>query len=333
MNDVQLTLRQAAEHYGIAYDRIRRAAYDGRLLCDRIENRWTVRPSEVERFLAEGGRAPHLEPKPRREGTADGRVIAVALPKGGTGKTTVTLNLGAALREAGQRVLLVDSDPGANLTDTLNYVPQRGDWTLQTAIEHYIKEFEPCLHQAITTTAEGLDLVPADADLGSSEESLRGALDPQRVLLHLLQPLRAVYDIILIDTMPYLGVLVQNALVAADDVLVPIQAQAQATEAGKKLLTQISLIIRSQLNPTLRVSGFLFTQVDASELNQREQMAYGRRVFGREHRVFSTMIEDRAVIRESQLQVVRQSLFSFRPTDVVTQAFRALAKEVLDGTA
>ncbi len=333
MDEVLISLKQAADQFGVAYDRIRRAAYDGRLLCVRVDNRWMVRPSEVERFIAAGGRAPQLESKPRREGTADGRVIAVALPKGGTGKTTVTLNLGAALVEAGQRVLLVDSDPGANLTDTLNYVPQRGDWTLQTAIEHYIKEFEPCLHQAITTTAEGLDLVPADADLGSSEEGLRGALDPQRVLLNLLDPLRSVYDIILIDTMPYLGVLVQNALVAANEVLVPIQAQAQATEAAKKLLTQISLIIRSRLNPQLQVAGFLFTQVDASELNQREQMAYGRRVFGREHRVFSTMIEDRAVVRESQLQVVRQSLFRFRPTDVATQAFRALAKEVLDGTA
>ena len=332
MEEAQITLKQAAEQYGIAHDRIRRAAYDGRLLCVRVDNRWMVRPSEVERFLAEGGRAPRPETKPRREGTADGRVIAVALPEGGIGKTTVTLNLGAALMEAGQRVLLVDSDPGANLTDTLNYVPQRGDWTLQTAIEHYIREFEPCLHHAIKTTAEGIDLVPADADLGSSEEALRGALDPQRVLLNLLDPLRSAYDFILVDTMPYLGVLVQNALVAADEVLVPIQAQAQATEAAKKLLTQVSLIIRSRLNPQLRIAGFLFTQVDASELNQREQMTYGRRIFGREHRVFSTMIEDRAVIRESQLQVVRQSLFRFRPTDVATQAFRALAQEVLDGT-
>ncbi|HZG69666.1 MAG TPA: ParA family protein, partial [Herpetosiphonaceae bacterium] len=260
------------------------------------------------------------------------RVIALAIPKGGTGKTTTTLNLGVALAEAGQRVLLIDGDPGAGLTTALRHEPQRLEATLAGAIALYIADYTAELERAITTTDEGIDLVPADTRLGTIEDQLRTVFDPQRVLSKLIGPLRGSYDLILIDTMPTLGLLVQNALVAADEVLIPLQAQAMATESAKLLLKQITAVRRSEANPQLKVAGFLFNQVTPAEMNQREQMGYVRRSFGAEYPVLRTTIEDRAVVRESQMQVVRQSLFRYRPTDPATNAYRALAQEVLNGS-
>ncbi len=132
--------------------------------------------------------------------------------------------------------------------------------------------------------------------------------------------------------MPTLGLLVQNALVAADEVLIPLQAQAMATESAKLLLKQITGVRRSEANQRLQVTGFLFNQVTPAEMNQREQMAYVQRSFGAEYPVLRTTIEDRAVVRESQMQVVRQSLFRYRPNDPVTNAYRSLAQEVLNGS-
>lgn len=332
MDDGYISLKAAAEQYGVQHDRLRRATYEGRLIGTREGQHWMVRPSEVERFLREQGRAPRIEPRPRREGAAAARVIALAIPKGGTGKTTTTLNLGVALAEAGQRVLLIDGDPGAGLTTALRHEPQRLEATLAGAIARYIADYSTDLDQAITTTDEGIDLVPADTRLGTIEDQLRTVFDPQRVLSKLIAPLRENYDLILIDTMPTLGLLVQNALVAADEVLIPLQAQAMATESAKLLLKQITAVRRSEANPRLRVTGFLFNQVTPAEMNQREQMSYVRRSFGAEYPVLRTTIEDRAIVRESQMQVVRQSLFRYRPTDPATNAYRALAQEVLNGS-
>lgn len=331
MDEGYILLKDAAERYDVALDRLRRAAYDGRLLVIREEKHWLVRPSEVERFIRDRGRAPQVKPMPRREDAAAARTIAIAIPKGGTGKTTTALNLGVALAEVGQRVLVIDSDPGASLTMALRCDPLRLEWTLQDAIERYIEDFECDLVRAIIRTDEGIDLVPSSSGLNEADDILRNAIDPHRVLRKLIAPLCASYDVILIDTMPYLGILVHNALVAADEVLIPLQARALATDSAKRLLKQIERIRRSEANPQLTVAGFLFTQVDPAEVNQREQMAYARRAFGAEYPVFRTTIEDRAAVRESQQQVVRQSLFRYRPTDPVTNAYRVLAQEVLDG--
>ncbi|MBA3947685.1 MAG: AAA family ATPase [Herpetosiphonaceae bacterium] len=331
-NDGHISLKEAAERYGVQHDRLRRAAYEGRLLGNREGQHWIVQPSEVERFIRDNGRAPVIAARPRREGIAAARVIALAIPKGGTGKTTTTLNLGVALAEVGQRVLLIDCDPGAGLTTALRREPQRMDATLGGAIARYIADYSLELDRAVSATEEGIDLVPADTRLSTIEDQLRTVFDPQRVLSKLIAPLRTGYDVILIDTMPTLGLLVQNALVAADEVLIPLQAQAMATESAKLLLKQIIGVRRSEANTRLKVAGFLFNQVTPAEMNQREQMAYVRRSFGAEYPVLHTTIEDRAVVRESQMQVVRQSLFRYRPSDPATNAYRALAQEILHGS-
>ena len=327
-----LNLKEAAERYAVSYDRLRRAAYDGRLVVLRDGGRWQVRPAEVERFLEQGGRAPDITLLPRREGAAAARVIVVAIPKGGTGKTTTTLNLGVALAELGQRVLVVDADPQGSLTTALRVDALRLEWTLQDAIEQYTEDFESDLARAIVSTDEGIDLVPATPRLNKANHDLSAAIDPNRVLKALIDPLRGTYDFILIDTLPYLGVLVQNALVAADEVLIPLQAQAMASDSARLLVDQIQRTRRSGINPRLVVGGFLFTQVEPAATVQRQQMAYAERIFGEDARIFRTTIEDRLVVQESQSQPIRQSLFRYRPTDPVTQSYRALAQEVLYGT-
>ena len=333
MDEPPIPLKEAAERYDIKLDRLRRAVWDGRLLAQRDGVQWFVRPAEVERFVRDNGRAPRIEPAPRREGAAAARVIAVAIPKGGTGKTTTTLNLGAALAERGQRVLLIDCDPQGSLTVAMGCDPNRLEFTLQDAIEHYTESFESTIERAILTNDEGIDLVPATARLNKSNTDLHNALAPQQVLSKLIVPLRSRYDLILIDTLPYLGVLVQNALVAVDEVLIPLQAQALASESARLMVQHIQQIRRSGLNPRLRILGFLLTQIDPAVTVQREYVTFARRTFGEDGRVFNAMIENRPAVQESQTAGIRQSLFRYRPTDLVTNAYRALAQEVLDGEA
>jgi len=133
------------------------------------------------------------------------RILAVAVPKGGTGKTTTTINLGAALAARGQRVLLVDFDPQGNLTQSLGLRPSEVPETAYTAIKHYISHFEPRLERAIRPTASGMDLVPTSARLNLANDELAVAMQREFVLQRLLAPIQDQYDWVLIDTLPYLG--------------------------------------------------------------------------------------------------------------------------------
>ena len=333
MDEEAIPLKDAADRFGIKLDRLRRAAWEGRLMAMRDGMQWAVRPTEVERFIHDNGRAPRVQAAPRREGAAAARVIAVAIPKGGTGKTTTTVNLGAALAERGQRVLTIDCDPQGSLTVALGFDPNRLEYTLQDAIERYTETFEATLERAILGTEEGVDLAPATARLNKSNSDLHNALAPQQVLSKLIAPLRNRYDIILIDTLPYLGVLVQNALVAADEVLIPLQAQALASESARLMVQHIQQIRKSGLNPRLRILGFLLTQVDVTMTVQREYVTYARRAFGEDGPVFDAMIENSYLVQESQTAGLRQSLFRYRPTGPVTNAYRALAQEIVNGEA
>jgi chromosome partitioning protein len=331
--DGYLTLRDAAGQYDVKYDRLRRAAYDGRLLVVKREMYTYVRPEEVERFIREGGHAPTIAYQPRREGAASARVIAIAIPKGGTGKTTTTLNLGAALAEQGQRVLVVDADPQGSLTHAMGFNTNALEWTLQHAIEHYLKEITPELGRARLSGGDGIDLIPANALLNKSHTELLSWGAPTMVLKRLIDPLRGDYDFILIDTLPYLGVLVQNALVAADEVLIPLEPASLSSHSVKVMLEQISVIRRSEMNAHLRILGFLITRFDPKQAVMREFVPYARRTFGEEAPVFETMIEERPQMLESVSGSQRGSLLRYAPTDPAAQAYRQLASEVLHGTA
>ena len=328
-----LTIREAAERYGVDHQRLRRAAYDGRLLIVKRDNHQLVRPDEVERFLREGGKAPTITLAPRREGAAAARVIAVAIPKGGTGKTTTTLNLGVALAEQGQRVLLIDTDPQGSLTHAMGFDLNKQEWTLANALELYIKDYKSELARAIIPTTEGVDLVPGSEFLNRSQADLSHLMAPAIVFKKLITPLRQSYDYILIDTMPYLGVLVQNALVAADEVLIPLEAASLSTNSARMMFDEVEAVRAYELNTNLRILGFLLTRLNPGTTIARDFVAYVRRTFGERAPVFETVIEHRTSVMESQAGVEPGSLFKYAPTDPATQAYRALAQEVLGATS
>ena len=330
--DDPIPLQEAATRYGVKVTRLRRAAWDGRLQGRLVGNQWLVAPSEVERFLRDGRRqhaqGAHVRPS---EGEAMTRIIAVAVPKGGTGKTTTTLNLGAALAEQGQRVLLVDFDPQGNLTQALGLRPGDLEHTAYSAIKYFLTSYQPQLDLAIVRTAAGVDLVPTSARLNLANEELAVAIQREFVLQKLLAPLAPRYDFILIDTLPYLGVLVVNALVAADEVLVPLQAEYLATESVGLILDQVQLMRRSGLNPDLKIAGILLTMVDSRTTINREAVDYARKVFGSRVPVFQTMIKRSVRFPESQSQ--HQPILQYERSGEGARAYRTLAEELLAAEA
>lgn len=259
------------------------------------------------------------------------RVIAVAVPKGGTGKTTTTVNLGAALAARGLRVLLVDFDPQGNLTQSLGLRPADLEHTAYSAIKSFLTRFEPQLDLAIRPTPAGVDLVPTSARLNLANDELAVAIQREFVLQKLLAPIRDRYDYILIDTLPYLGVLVLNALAAAQEVLIPLQAEYLATESVSLILDQVQLMRRSGLNPTLGITGILLTMVDRRTIINREAVAYARKVFSEQVPVFETMIRRSVRIPESQAS--HQTILEYDPQGESARAYRALAEEVVNASA
>ena len=330
--DEPVPLQEAATRYGIKVTRLRRAAWDGRLQARLVGNQWLVLPSEVERFLRDGGhhRVDVGYDAPDR-GDAMARIIAVAVPKGGTGKTTTTLNLGAALAEQGKRVLLVDFDPQGNLTQSLGLRPGDLEHTVYTAIKYFLTCYEPQLELAIQKTNAGVDLVPTSARLNLANDELAIAIQREFVLQKLLAPLITRYDFILIDTLPYLGVLVVNALVAAHEVLVPLQAEYLATESVSLILDQVQLMRRTGLNPNLKFAGILLTMVDSRTTINREAVDYARKAFGSRVPVFDKMIKRSVRFPESQSQHV--PILQYDRNSEGARAYRAVAEEVLRGEA
>ena len=324
----EVPLKAAAQHFGVKVDRLRRAAWDGRLDARFLGNQYVVTLAAVERFLGASGRS---DPLPAATGSSSGdsmaRIIAVAVPKGGTGKTTTTLNLGAALAEQGKRVLLVDFDPQGSLTLALGVRADDLEHTVHSAITYFLATYEARLDRAIISTSAGVDLVPATIRLNLANAELTVAPQGEVVLRELLAPLVHQYDVILIDTLPYLGILVENALAAAHEVLIPLQAEYLSTESVALMLRQIQFVRKSKLNPQLGVSGVLLTQVDSRTVISRQFMEYARKEFGAHVPVFETVIKRAVSFPESQAR--RQSILHYAPADAGSRAYRELAEEVL----
>jgi chromosome partitioning protein len=329
-----ISLRDAAQQFGVNVARLRRAAWDGRMQARQVGNQWLVLPSDVARFLREGDRRRTRKTPVHTAPTTGGsmaRIIAVAIPKGGTAKTTTTAALGAALAEKGKRVLLLDFDPQGNLTQSMGLRPGDLEHTIYTVMKHYLARFESQIELAIHQTPSGVDLVPASARLNLANEELAVAMQREFVLQKILAPVAERYDFILIDTLPYLGVLVINALVAATEVLIPLQAEYLATESVSLILDHVQIIRRSGLNPNLRVSGIVLTMVDNRTVINREAVAHAHKTFGDTVRVFQTMIK--RSVRFPESQAYHQTILEYEPSGPGAQAYRTLAEEVLNGSA
>ena len=191
------------------------------------------------------------------------KVIAVTNQKGGVGKTTTTVNLGIGLANLGKKVLLIDSDPQGSLTISLGYhEPDELDVTLADLVTEVVEEKEISFSEAILHHTEGIDFIPANIELSALEVNLVNVISREYMLKCLIDKVRDNYDVIIIDCMPSLGMLTINALVAADSVLIPVQAGFLSVKGLEQLIKTIGRI-QKRINKGLVIEGILLTMVDS----------------------------------------------------------------------
>ena len=250
------------------------------------------------------------------------RVAAVCNQKGGVGKTTTTINLGAALAEQGRRVLLVDFDPQGALSVGLGIQPHELDAT----IYNLLMERGITAHDVLfKTNIDGMDLLPSNIDLSGAEVQLVHEVGREFVLGRVLAPVIPDYDVILIDCQPSLGLLTVNALACADGVIVPLECEYFALR-GVALLMETIEKVSSRLSPKLTMDGLLATMYDSRTLHTREVLAGVVEGFG--DKVFHTVIS--RTVRFPDATVAGEPITTFDPTSNGASAYRELAKEVLD---
>ncbi|HRA76348.1 MAG TPA: ParA family protein [Propionicimonas sp.] len=258
---------------------------------------------------------------PHPDRTRDALVIAMCNQKGGVGKTTTTINLGAALAETGRSVLLVDLDPQGSLTVGLGVNPH----VLETSVYDLLVRRGTPVGDIITpTSVPGLDLLPSNIDLSAAEVQLVSEVAREQTLSRVLRRVRADYDVILIDCAPSLGLLTVNALTAADRVLIPLECEFFALR-GVALLKDTIDKVQERLNPDLEIVGILGTMYDSRTLHSREVLERVVQGFG--ETVFHTVI--RRTIKFPETTAAGEPITSYASSSPGAEAYRQLAREVL----
>ena len=259
--------------------------------------------------------------------TYNAAVLAVVNQKGGTGKTTTCENLGIGLAQSGKRVLLVDVDPQGSLTISLGYPnPDELEMTLTELMAKIMQDLPVMPEDGILHHQEMVDLIPANIALAGLEVSLVNAMSRETVLKQLLSQFRDRYDYILLDCSPSLGMLTVNALAAADDVLIPVQAQYLSAKGLEQLLQTINRV-RSKINPQLHTLGILLTMVDSRTNYAKEISSLIRDAYGSQIRVFDTDIP--RSVRAAETSAEGKSIFLHDPKGKVADAYRILTREVI----
>ena len=254
-------------------------------------------------------------------GRGPARIIALCNQKGGVGKTTSTINLGAALAEYGRRVLVVDFDPQGAASVGLGINPNDLDLTVYTLL----MEREAKLTEAVLPTAlPGLDLLPANIDLSAAEVQLVGEVARESVLARVLRPAEDDYDVILVDCQPSLGLLTVNALTAAHGVLIPLACEFFALR-GVAMLIETVEKVRDRLNPRLEIDGILATMFDPRTLHSREVLARVCEAFG--DQLLHTVIARTVKFPDSS--VAAEPITTYAPTHPGAVAYLQLARELV----
>jgi chromosome partitioning protein len=249
------------------------------------------------------------------------RIIAMCNQKGGVGKTTTTINLGAALAEYGRKVLLVDFDPQGALSVGLGINAHE----LEITIYQLLMNRDVDIHTVIQRTGvPGLDLLPANIDLSAAEVQLVGEVAREMVLARVLRPVLDEYDVIMVDCQPSLGLLAVNALTAAHGVLIPLECEFFALR-GVALLVETIEKVQDRLNPRLEIDGILATMYDSRTLHSREVVARVVEAFG--DNVFHTVIS--RTVKFPDATVAAEPITTYAATHPGAEAYRSLARELI----
>ena len=279
--------------------------------------------SGVSEAVGHTGRPPRFIPEPKpRSVHGPAKVIAMCNQKGGVGKTTSTINLGASLAEYGRRVLLVDLDPQGALSAGLGVPHYELDHTVHNLLIEPRVSVEDVL---IKTRVKGMDLVPSNIDLSAAEIQLVNEVGREHSLSRALHPILDRYDYVLIDCQPSLGLLTVNGLACADSVIIPTECEYFSLR-GLALLTDTVTKVKERLNPKLDIGGILITRYDPRTVNSREVMARVLQQFG--DLVFDTVIT--RTVRFPETSVAGEPITTWAPKSTGAQAYRSLAREVID---
>ena len=268
-----------------------------------------------------GRRIPDLPDPAPLASHGPARVIAMCNQKGGVGKTTTTINLGAALAEYGRRVLIVDFDPQGAASVGLGISAHELDLT----VYNLLMERKATIHEVIRRTAfENLDVLPANIDLSAAEVQLVGEVARESVLARVLRPVLDDYDVVLVDCQPSLGLLTVNALTAAHGVLIPLECEFFALR-GVALLVETIEKVRDRLNPRLQVDGIVATMYDPRTLHSREVIARVNEAFG--DALLHTVIG--RTVKFPDASVAAEPITTYAPTHSGAVAYRQLARELI----
>ncbi len=254
-------------------------------------------------------------------GHGPARIIAMCNQKGGVGKTTTTINLGAALAEYGRRVLLVDFDPQGAASVGVGVNPHELDLTVYNLLMDRSVQLQDVV---VPTNVENLDVVPANIDLSAAEVQLVGEVARESVLARALRPALDEYDVILVDCQPSLGLLTVNALTAAHGVMIPLECEFFALR-GVALLIETIEKVRDRLNPTLEIDGILPTMYDSRTLHSREVVARVHEAFG--DTLLHTVIG--RTVKFPDASVAAEPITAYAPNHPGAAAYRQLARELV----
>ena len=243
------------------------------------------------------------------------KVISISNHKGGVGKTTSAINIGAGLNKLGKKVLLIDLDPQANLSQSLGLINQNKNIYGAIRGEYKLQPVE---------VLKGLSVVPSTLDLSGAEVELSGEAGREYILKELIDPIKKQYDYVIIDSPPSLGLLTINSFTASDEVFIPLQAQYLALQGLTKLVEVIDKI-KKRLNKNLKVGGVFITQYDSRKILNRDVVDTIKGHFKND--VFKTKIRDNVALAEAPTQGT--DIFRYQAKSKGAEDYLALCKEII----